>query len=60
MGCIQSRARKPKVSFPHSPAIVKLKDGASTGGREKTVQSLVEENVPSLFKEFKPVWWLPK
>ncbi|KAF5358586.1 hypothetical protein D9758_007712 [Tetrapyrgos nigripes] len=47
------------IFFPEDPLQVPLRTGFNQGGTEnKSLRKVVEERCPSLWKPFKPVWWL--
>ena len=47
------------IHFPDQPALLPVKKD-ETGQEQASLSTLVEKWCPSLFKEFKSLWWLSK
>ncbi|THU85085.1 hypothetical protein K435DRAFT_686298 [Dendrothele bispora CBS 962.96] len=63
MGSLWSKtiagSRQSVIFFPDEPIQVPVRTRFGEGGVErKSLKKLVEERCPSLWKPFKPVWWL--
>ncbi|KAF8959066.1 AB-hydrolase YheT [Flammula alnicola] len=49
----------PMVHFAPKPALLRVKKGGSDEVEEVSIKTLLETRCPSLFSEFRPIWWLP-
>ena len=56
--------RSPTIHFSSKPTVLAIKkndNGSDSSEVEhKSLRHLVESRVPSLFTEFRPLWWLSK
>jgi hypothetical protein len=60
---VQAPVITPTVHFAEKPALLSVQKNTETDGAEAELLSLrvlLETRCPSIFTEFKPLWWLFK
>lgn len=56
-----SASGAPTVHFADKPAVLRVRKGDDSDSVEEiSLRTLLQTRCPSLFTEFKPIWWLPK
>lgn len=48
------------IHFPAKPVTLSVRKKDEDGVEQRSIRELVETSVPSVFKDFKPLWWLFK